>query len=140
MVQLRRKLIQHVYECQTSFDADVSCYKAILSDNVRQMRKEKDLDYEFVDETSERWERPAKRQPKKKRSNFQPEITEVLWEWIDKHADYPFPTAEEKKLLCKKTGLTLVQLNNWMINARRRKLNGKFKRYDPLHHMKDDKE
>ena len=33
---------------------------------------------------------------------------------------HPYPTEEEKKQIASKTNLTLIQVNNWFINARRR--------------------
>jgi len=33
---------------------------------------------------------------------------------------HPYPTEEEKKQIATKTNLTLIQVNNWFINARRR--------------------
>ncbi len=33
---------------------------------------------------------------------------------------HPYPTEEEKKQIALQTNLTLIQVNNWFINARRR--------------------
>lgn len=45
---------------------------------------------------------------------------EILMDWLDSHRENPYPSVEEKKILCSQTGLSLNQLNNWFINARRR--------------------
>ncbi|KAG8949211.1 hypothetical protein FRC04_009010 [Tulasnella sp. 424] len=47
-------------------------------------------------------------------------VTDFLRKWLLEHADHPYPNEQEKKMLCEKTGLTMHQLSNWMINARRR--------------------
>lgn len=57
-----------------------------------------------------------------RRQNFPPHITNLLKQWIVDHKERPYPTEEEKDVLCEQTGLTKLQLCNWMINARRRVL------------------
>lgn len=44
----------------------------------------------------------------------------LLQEWILTHWYHPYPSDEEKEILCSQTGLTLMQLNNWFTNSRRR--------------------
>ena len=46
----------------------------------------------------------------------------VLKEWLYAHQESPYPTALEKDLLLEETGLSMKQLNNFMINGRRRYL------------------
>lgn len=36
------------------------------------------------------------------------------------HVKHPYPTEEEKRAIAAQTNLTLLQVNNWFINARRR--------------------
>ncbi|KAG9115171.1 hypothetical protein FRC07_007583, partial [Ceratobasidium sp. 392] len=58
--------------------------------------------------------------PARRRGKLPKHVTETLRTWLLGHADHPYPTEEEKKMLCNVTGLTLSQVSNWMINARRR--------------------
>lgn len=50
----------------------------------------------------------------------------VLNEWLMNHLHNPYPTAQEKRDLLIKTGLTKIQLSNWFINQRRRKIFNKY--------------
>ncbi|KAF7285529.1 hypothetical protein GWI33_010528 [Rhynchophorus ferrugineus] len=43
-----------------------------------------------------------------------------LKRWLFKHTDHPYPTDLEKQQLMKETNLSLLQVENWFINARRR--------------------
>ncbi|KAI9350139.1 hypothetical protein BDR26DRAFT_851909 [Obelidium mucronatum] len=56
-----------------------------------------------------------------KRLNYSPEIRAILLSWLGLNREYPYPTDADKNDLAAKTGLTLQQVNNWFINARRRK-------------------
>ncbi|XP_041971221.1 homeobox protein PKNOX1-like [Aricia agestis] len=46
--------------------------------------------------------------------------TQVMRAWLFQHLVHPYPTEEEKRSLAAATRLTLLQVNNWFINARRR--------------------
>lgn len=60
---------------------------------------------------------------KKVRTNkFDEGIRLVLTDWVLAHKLSPYPSEDEKRDLMTLTGLDLVQLNNFMSNARRRKL------------------
>ena len=45
----------------------------------------------------------------------------MLRDWLDAHADNPYPTEEEKVELEQKTELKPAQIANWLANARRRR-------------------
>ncbi|KAK9470129.1 homeobox KN domain-containing protein [Dipodascopsis tothii] len=71
---------------------------------------------------------PAGAATKKRRGNLPKQVTDILRAWLEEHLQHPYPTEEEKNMLMMKTGLTMNQISNWFINARRRKLptiNGK---------------
>lgn len=57
-----------------------------------------------------------------KRSNLPKRTVEILNNWLLNHLHDPYPSPEEKMELLEQTGLTKVQLSNWFINVRRRKV------------------
>lgn len=57
-----------------------------------------------------------------KRSNLPKEVINVLNDWLLKNLHNPYPTPQVKRELLEKTGLNHVQLSNWFINVRRRKI------------------
>ncbi|KAI8891179.1 hypothetical protein K501DRAFT_289775 [Backusella circina FSU 941] len=60
---------------------------------------------------------PAK---KRRRGNLPKEVTEFLRKWLIQHKKHPYPAEKEKIDLARHTGLTVNQISNWFINARRR--------------------
>ncbi|KTF92248.1 hypothetical protein cypCar_00006013 [Cyprinus carpio] len=58
--------------------------------------------------------------PKNKRGVLPKQATSVMRSWLFQHIAHPYPTEEEKKQIATQTNLTLLQVNNWFINARRR--------------------
>ncbi|KAI8328332.1 homeobox KN domain-containing protein, partial [Chlamydoabsidia padenii] len=59
---------------------------------------------------------------RKRRGNLPKTITCLLKEWLVLHADHPYPSDDEKSHLQRETNLTINQISNWFINARRRLL------------------
>ncbi|PKY47928.1 hypothetical protein RhiirA4_321748, partial [Rhizophagus irregularis] len=60
--------------------------------------------------------------PKRRRGNLPKATTALLKEWLAAHKKHPYPTEEEKHHLASSTSLSLQQISNWFINARRRHL------------------
>jgi hypothetical protein len=54
---------------------------------------------------------------RRKRGRLPPDATDLLKAWFHNHFDHPYPSEEEKKSLCRTTGLTMTQISNWMINV-----------------------
>ncbi|KAI8334611.1 homeobox KN domain-containing protein [Chlamydoabsidia padenii] len=59
---------------------------------------------------------------KRRRGNLPKPVTAILKRWLLEHCRNPYPTEEEKLQLKDETQLTLNQISNWFINARRRTL------------------
>ncbi|KAF2229996.1 hypothetical protein EV356DRAFT_536741 [Viridothelium virens] len=58
--------------------------------------------------------------PRRRRGNLPREATAMMKKWYHEHLASPYPTEEEKMHFCEKTGLSMSQVGNWFINARRR--------------------
>ncbi|KIX03650.1 uncharacterized protein Z518_07203 [Rhinocladiella mackenziei CBS 650.93] len=59
---------------------------------------------------------------RRRRGNLPKPITDILRRWLQEHLDHPYPTDEQKQIFIQRTGLTISQISNWFINARRRQL------------------
>ncbi|KAL7298242.1 hypothetical protein TKK_0009228 [Trichogramma kaykai] len=57
---------------------------------------------------------------KPKRSVLPKHATNIMRAWLFGHLIHPYPTEDEKRQIANETNLTLLQVNNWFINARRR--------------------
>ncbi|XP_050300441.1 uncharacterized protein LOC126738972 [Anthonomus grandis grandis] len=55
-----------------------------------------------------------------KRPHLPTKAKNHLKKWLFNHTDHPYPTDVEKQQLMKETNLSLLQVENWFINARRR--------------------
>ncbi|KAG8195211.1 hypothetical protein JTE90_027954 [Oedothorax gibbosus] len=56
----------------------------------------------------------------KKRGIFPKVATNIMRAWLFQHLTHPYPSEDQKKQLAQDTNLTILQVNNWFINARRR--------------------
>ncbi|XP_067943571.1 homeobox protein Meis3-like [Watersipora subatra] len=65
-------------------------------------------------------DRNSGKQRQKKRGIFPKQATTAMRHWLFQHLNHPYPSEEQKKTLSDSTGLTILQVNNWFINARRR--------------------
>ncbi|CAH1981589.1 unnamed protein product [Acanthoscelides obtectus] len=55
-----------------------------------------------------------------KRPHLPTKAKNHLKRWLFKHTDHPYPTDHQKQTLMQETNLSLLQVENWFINARRR--------------------
>lgn len=62
----------------------------------------------------------SQNRPKRRRGNLPKTTTTLLRNWLYDHANHPYPSEDEKNRLATQTGLTINQISNWFINARRR--------------------
>lgn len=59
---------------------------------------------------------------KRRRGNLPKPVTDILRAWFHEHLDHPYPSEEDKQMFMTRTGLSISQISNWFINARRRQL------------------
>ncbi|KAK7409613.1 hypothetical protein QQX98_008208 [Neonectria punicea] len=58
--------------------------------------------------------------PPKIGARFSRQAVGLLRNWLSAHSAHPFPNDEEKEILQRQTGLSKTQIQNWLVNARRR--------------------
>lgn len=57
---------------------------------------------------------------RQKRGVLPKQATNVMRSWLFQHIVHPYPSEDEKRQISGQTNLSLLQVNNWFINARRR--------------------
>ncbi|XP_033325194.1 homeobox protein PKNOX2 isoform X2 [Megalopta genalis] len=57
---------------------------------------------------------------RQKRGVLPKQATSIMRTWLFEHLVHPYPTEDEKRQIASQTNLTMLQVNNWFINARRR--------------------
>ncbi|KAL4932674.1 homeobox domain-containing protein [Aspergillus undulatus] len=65
---------------------------------------------------------PIDSKNKRRRGNLPKPVTDILRAWFHDHLDHPYPSEEDKQMFMTRTGLSISQISNWFINARRRQL------------------
>lgn len=69
---------------------------------------------------SDKRKRSLKTQVGKARPNHSPEVKSVLIAWFNANITCPYPSEKDKSQLVMLAGINRSQLNNWLINQRRR--------------------
>lgn len=100
----------HVSDEVAKFEKSLEALIDALSFNDNALSPSRDASFESTDKRIYR------------RLNYPKSVVSTLKGWLAGHFDDPYPSEHEKMMLCNSTGLTLTQLNNWFINARRRLL------------------
>lgn len=59
---------------------------------------------------------------RKRRGNLPREAVRLFKKWVEENKRYPYPNEAQKQDFERMTGLSMQQINNWFINARRRNL------------------
>eukprot|EP00050_Salpingoeca_kvevrii_P022239 m.123341 g.123341 ORF g.123341 m.123341 type:complete len:103 (+) comp9645_c0_seq5:204-512(+) len=60
----------------------------------------------------------------KRQRSLSKDASRQLRAWLEAHEDDPYPSEAQKLELSAKLHITLTQINNWFVNARRRYLGG----------------
>lgn len=100
-IQIQQPLIQPVGHTTISQLVSPTTAKNLLSCS----------NFEDDDETSSK---------KLKRGVLPKRATQIMKSWLFQHIAHPYPTEDEKRQIATQTNLSMLQVNNWFINGRRR--------------------
>ncbi|KAH3684414.1 hypothetical protein WICPIJ_004600 [Wickerhamomyces pijperi] len=102
----------------SSFTSGLDSVSTTRQNSNVSLKNERDSSEESLDPSSD----SGYSQGNKKRTNLPRETIKILNEWILRNIDNPYPNHSQKRILLDRTGLSNVQLSNWFINKRRRRI------------------
>jgi len=102
--------------CASYLDA-LKATSQVLQEETKGIEMKRKTEFDMDDNQSDESSSPG---GKKRRGNLPKPATNLLKKWLFDHLYHPYPLEEEKAMLSSQTGLSLNQISNWFINARRR--------------------
>jgi len=140
LVESDSNLSQHIdEENMVAHDLSVkkeSVSKIVNSDDIPSGKSNQDVS-ENVHKTTFKSKRQNSDKPgggHSKRGVLPKQATSIMRSWLFQHIVHPYPTEDEKRAIASQTNLTLLQVNNWFINARRRILQPMLDSANTIHH------
>jgi hypothetical protein len=126
-IAIYRSLLESLQSCRQKTSADWANAKGALQCKVNACLKDQDIEDSTTASGNTQPRDTSKRifrqKPyRKKRAVLPKRATQQLKSWLFANVASPYPNDDEKDELILQTGLSVQQINNWFINARRRLL------------------